>query len=51
MESHKIKNLLDYKNEDYPKYQTKKWYIIIDRNKGQYGLGKINEPPINETLN
>ena len=37
MESRKIKKLLDHKDEDYPQYQTKKWYIINDRNNGQYG--------------
>ena len=46
MESQKIKNLLDHKDEDSPKYQTKKWYIINDRNNGQYGEGEQNEPPI-----
>ena len=46
MESQKIKNLLDHKDEDYPKYQTKKWYIINDRNNGQYGEGEENEPTI-----
>ena len=28
MESQKIKNLLDHKDETYSKYQTKRWYII-----------------------
>ena len=46
MGSQKIKNLLDHKDEDYPKYQTKKWYIINDRNNGQYIEGEQNEPPI-----
>ena len=39
MESQKIKNLLDHKDETYPKYRTKKWYIINDRNNGQYDEG------------
>ena len=39
MESQKIKNLLDHKDETYLKYQTKKWYIINDRNNGQYDEG------------
>ena len=46
MESQKIKNLLDDKDEYDPKYQTKRWYIINDRNNGSYGEGKLNEPPI-----
>ena len=36
MESQKIKNLLNHKDETYKKYQTKKWYIINDRNDGHY---------------
>ena len=36
MESQKIKNLLNYKDETYSKYQTRKWYIINDRDNGQY---------------
>ena len=46
MESQKIKNLLDHKDETYRKYQTKRWYIINDRNNGNYGEGRIDEPPI-----
>ena len=46
MESQKIKNLLDYKDEYYPKYQTKKWYIINDRNNGQYSQGNFDDSPI-----
>ena len=32
MESQKIINLLDHKDEDDPKFQTKKGCIINDRN-------------------
>ena len=32
MESQKIKNLLDHKNETYSKYHAKNWYIINDIN-------------------
>ena len=46
MESQKIKNLLDHKDEDYPKYQTKRWYIINDRNNGNYPEGDGNDKPI-----
>ena len=46
MESQKIKNLLDHKDEEYSEYQTKKWYIINDRNNGQYGQGILNDSPI-----
>ena len=44
MESQKIKNLLDHKDKVYSKYQTKKWYIINDRNNGQYD--EDNDKPI-----
>ena len=37
MESQKIINLLDYEDEDDPKFETKKWYIINDHNNGNYG--------------
>ena len=40
MESQKIKNLLDHKDETYSKYQTKTWYFINDRNNGQYDGNK-----------
>ena len=46
MESQKIKNLLDHKDETYRKYQTKRWYIINDKNNGNYGEGEIDAPPI-----
>ena len=46
MESQKIKNLLNHKENTYPKYQTKRWYIINDRNNGQYDEGNINNDPI-----
>ena len=46
MESNKIKNLLDHKDETYPKYQTKRWYIINDRNNGYYYLGNNDDKPI-----
>ena len=46
MESQKIKDLLDHKENTYPKYQTKRCYIINDRNNGLYGDGNINYDPI-----
>ena len=39
MESQKIINLLDHKDEDNTRSETKKWYIVIDNNDGNYGLG------------
>ena len=46
MESQKTKNLLDHKENTYPKYQTKKWYIINDQNNGQYGKGNNNDATV-----
>ena len=39
MESQKIINLLDHKDEDNPRFKTKKWYIVNDNNNGNYDLG------------
>ena len=44
MKSQKIINLLDHKDEDDPKFQTKKWYIINGRNNGQ--IRNENDPTI-----
>ena len=46
MESQKIKNLSDHKENTYPKYQTKRWYIINDQNNGQYGEGNNNDDTV-----
>ena len=43
MESQKIENLLNHKDETYSKYQTKRWYIINDRINRQYGEGNSND--------
>ena len=32
MESQKIINLVDHKDEDDPKFETRKWYIVNDHN-------------------
>ena len=37
---------LDHRDETYPKYQTKKWYIINDKNNGQYDEGNENDKGI-----
>ena len=39
MESQKIMNLLDHKDEDDPTFETKKRYIFNDHNNGNYGQG------------
>ena len=46
MESQKIKNLLDHKDESYSKYQTKKWYIVNDRNNDNYNDGDQNDKEV-----
>ena len=43
METQKIVNLLNDSEEINPKFATRKWYIINDRNNGQYGRGDENE--------
>ena len=39
MESQKIINLLDHKEEDDPKFETRNWYIVNDHNNGNYSHG------------
>ena len=57
MESQKFINLLDHKDEDDPRFETKKWYIVNDNNNGNYGLGdyvhfiiKFNTETVNPFL-
>ena len=39
MGSQKIINLLDQKDEDDPRFEKRKWYIVNDHNNGKYGQG------------
>ena len=39
MESQKIINLLDHKDEDDPRFETRNWYIVNDHNNGNYSQG------------
>ena len=39
MESQKIVNLLDHKDEDASRFETRKWYIINYHNNGNYSQG------------
>ena len=39
MESQKIINLLHHKDEDDPRFETRKWYIVNDHNNGNYSQG------------
>ena len=38
----KIANLLNYSNNEFSKFATRKWYIINDQNNGQYRNGNEN---------
>ena len=39
MESQKFINLLDHNDEDDPRFETRKWYIVNDHNNGNYSKG------------
>ena len=39
MESQKTINLLDHKDKDDPRFETRKWYIVNDHNNGIYSQG------------
>ena len=39
MESQKIINLLDHEDEDDPRFEIRKWYIVNDHNDGNYSQG------------
>ena len=39
MESQKIINLLDHNDEDDPRFETRKWYIVNDLNIRNYNQG------------
>ena len=46
MELQKIINLLEQRDDEELKFQTKKWYIINDQNNGQNGKGEQNDSTI-----
>ena len=46
METQKIVNLLNNSDNESSKFATRKWYIIIDQNNGQYGRGNENDGTI-----
>ena len=39
METQKIVNLLNDSEKFNSKFVTKKWYVVNDKNSGQYGRG------------
>ena len=46
IETRKIVNLLNDPDNKTSKFATRKWYIINDRNNGQYGIGNKNDSTI-----
>ena len=46
METQKIVTLLEDSDDDVLRFATRKWYIINDQNKGQYGEGNENDSTI-----
>ena len=46
METQKIVNLLNDSDDESSKFATRKWYIINDQNKGQYGRENKNDSTI-----
>ena len=48
METRKIVNFLNGSDNESPKIAIRKWYIIHDKNNGQYGIGNEN---FNQPLN
>ena len=43
MKTQKIINLLRESDDEVVKFATRKWYVINDQNKGQYGKGDEND--------
>ena len=46
METQKIVNLLNGSDNESSKFGTRNWYIINDRNNGQYSRGSENDSAI-----
>ena len=46
METQKIVNLLNDSNNEFSRFETRKWYIINDQTNGQYGRGNENDSTI-----
>ena len=43
METQKIVNLLNDSDNEFSKFEARKWYIINDQNNGQYGRENEND--------
>ena len=46
METRKIVNFLNGSDNESPKIAIRKWYIIHDKNNGQYGIGNENDSTV-----
>ena len=42
METQKIVNLFNDSDNEFSKFATKKWYVVTDQNKSEYGEGNEN---------
>ena len=42
METQKIVNLLNDSDNEFSKFSTKKWYVVNNQNKSEYGEGNEN---------
>ena len=49
MKTKQIKNLLSGSDNELPKFATKLWHVIPDKNDNEYGGGNDNDTTVNLT--
>ena len=49
MKTKQIKNLLNGSNNELPKFATKMWHVIPDKNDNEYGGTNDNDTTVNLT--
>ena len=49
MKTKQIKNLLSGSDNELPKFATKMWHVIPDKNDNEYGGGNDNDTTVNLT--
>ena len=49
MKTKQIKNLLSGSDNELPKFATKMWHVIPDKNDNEYGEGNDNDTTVNLT--
>ena len=49
MKTKQIKNLLSSSDNELPKFATKMWHVIPDKNDNEYGGGNDNDTTVNLT--